>query len=359
MSNPLYGVNWGKDIFALNILEKNLNSKDNFLNNYGSSFSNDFNKVQNRGLTENLSLPGMGGGGKSEHKTNNTVINEVINETIIENSKSAVMSMSLEQIIDIQNCQNCIIENVEMNQVGQLEARVVQDSLVDLKFATKLANDLMSKVETTKESLNFSSGSDTETNNYIRNTTHNIFKNTDFQTCAMDANAKQILRVINSKNIILSDVSMNQVLDVFVECIQKTGVVQDVINDIFTKSYLESEATQTGVIGDTGRAVGDAATGIGEGVGAAIDPIASIPGDVVSGIAGGLGGGLGSGIGDAGASIGSSISSALITIGVIIAVLVIFLVVISVIVFVILRLRKKSKKSPEQPKQEEESAPFE
>lgn len=202
----------------------------------------------------------------------NELYNQIINNVVIENTKGAVFSQKLDQVIDIQNSQNIIIKDFHMKQVGQMNADVAQNSLTSANFSNQLAQKLFTAAETTiKNNIEKNmknevpviklpgAGGATQTDEtFIKNKVENIqrisnivetgFKNIDIQKCAVDANARQALVIANSQDVILASSSMEQTQETFARCIQGTGVNAEILGQIFTEADLNSKTTAEDVV---------------------------------------------------------------------------------------------------------------
>jgi hypothetical protein len=208
---------------------------------------------------------------------NNTEINNSIKTNIEQNCMSAISQLNTINIVGSK------VKKLSASQKNSMESLCILQTILKSTTNADVVNNLMNQVSKNLKSEGGLLGSPAENSSVVKSITSNSTKidNSKFnnvaKNCISDTKQSNLLNIIGSD---VEDTTTDQANAAFLKCMSThsddTGIDASVLAD----TKIKADVTASAVSGDIGRSVGNAAEGMGKGVGAAIQafmiPIAII-----------------------------------------------------------------------------------
>ncbi len=169
---------------------------------------------------------------------------ETITRIIQENSQACqVSSTQVQQLAFSGNCSNITIKNVDFNQLSGVDFNCMQSAELNAKVASEMQVQLEQQAKSLLDGLNFNIASQVEAQNFITNHIRLVTEimNRINQNCTVNAGQYQGISCTDQAHDILVDnVSFNQLIKSVFNCAQEGELVADVQTDI--KEFIKQAA---------------------------------------------------------------------------------------------------------------------
>lgn len=193
--------------------------------------------------------------GNSESKNTVEMVNDITQEVIMETIQNCQQNISQEQIILISNASNVIVSNINMEQYASFDASCVLNKMSSVEFENNLKAAIKQFAETEAPPITLSDSSSenvTKHTNIITNTVKELTK----QDCMANIFQSQSIIVTNATNIVVDDITFNQMGQITLECLLKNDSYTKAVNDIAT--IVDQHAvTEVSILGDLFGFLGD------------------------------------------------------------------------------------------------------
>ena len=180
----------------------------------------------------------MGGGG-SKAKTKSEVYNESVASAVVRNIQQCLQSASAIQSLEITGDGN-VVDGLKMKQAVLINTTCMKETVNDINLANDITAALKASAQSQGSSF-FGGSSSANVDSAVKNIVKSSLTLEDIQKCAQDTNAKQMI-VLKGSNNVLRDVSMEQTMQVFRECLMNTVNRSNLLNKIFTQQDLNADS---------------------------------------------------------------------------------------------------------------------
>lgn len=184
----------------------------------------------------------MGVGG-SKSKSTAEMVSELVAETMYKNQMQIGQAVAIQQTIDVSGEYN-VVKDVVMRQAIQLNADAFQNTQNLTKMQTQVENAIQQFAKTSSQALlSMLEKQEAENNLYLRNSVRNSVTSETMQNIAQTINAAQGISVSGKHNIV-TNVTMEQLQDIYVSAAQSalndTQLIQDIKNKTKQEAVAES-----------------------------------------------------------------------------------------------------------------------
>lgn len=172
-------------------------------------------------------------------------ITETVTRILQENAQACqVNSTQIQQLAFGGQCSNITIRNVDFNQLAGIDFQCMQDADLNAKVASEMTVQLEQLAKSLVDGLNFNLASLTESDNFIKNHVRLVTEimNQLKQSCTVNAGQYQGISCTDqAHDILVENVSFNQIVESVFKCAQKGTTVADV------KTQIEQFIKQTAI----------------------------------------------------------------------------------------------------------------
>jgi hypothetical protein len=181
--------------------------------------------------------------GGSSSKAKSTIIAEAVNEAMVNSMQTCTSNVDLEQSINVKG-QGNVLSNIQMNQVYSSVMTCVNNT----SWMSKFQNDLSAAIKQSAESqsvalLGALGNSDTEVENYIKNSVRNSVNVSTMTQLINNIKQKQTINVQGVGNTLIN-ISMSQMNNNISSSTQELVGSMDVINRIAAVADQKAKSTQ-------------------------------------------------------------------------------------------------------------------